>query len=169
MGLTNDLRTAIARDDRCYYRLGIWGGVMMSRNAARGFTLIELLVVIAIVAIIAAIAIPSYTEQVRKGRRADAARAVGQLQLELERWRSEQPTYINCKVTTSPDDCSGSPATYPAAPTSDFYTIAISGTSRTAYTITATPSGVQVGDRCGKLIADLGTKKKPTWDTASCN
>lgn len=142
---------------------------MMSRNAARGFTLIELLVVIAIVAIIAAIAIPSYTEQVRKGRRADAARAVGQLQLELERWRSEQPTYINCKVTTSPDDCSGSPATYPAAPTSDFYTIAISGTSRTAYTITATPSGVQVGDRCGKLIADLGTKKKPTWDTASCN
>ena len=169
MHRTNDARTAIARDDRCYYRLGIWGSLMMSRNAARGFTLIELLVVIAIVAIIAAIAIPSYTEQVRKGRRADAARAVGQLQLELERWRAEQPTYINCKVTTSPDDCSASPATYPAAPTSDFYTIAISGTSRTAYTITATPSGVQVGDRCGKLIADLGTKKKPTWDTASCN
>ena len=49
----------------------------------RGFTLIELMIVVAIVAVIAAIAIPTYTEQVRKGRRADAARAVGQLQLDL--------------------------------------------------------------------------------------
>lgn len=141
----------------------------MRPRATRGFTLIELMVVVAIVGIIAAIAIPSYTEQVRKSRRADAARAVGQLQLELERWRAEQPTYINCKVTTTPDDCSATPATYPTAPASDFYTIAISGASRTAYTITATPSGAQAGDRCGKLIADLGTKKKPSWDTAACN
>lgn len=141
----------------------------MRRNAARGFTLIELMVVVAIVAIIAAIAIPSYTEQVRKSRRADAARAVGELQLQLERWRAEHPTYMNCKTTTVPDDCSASPTPYPTVPTSSFYTVEISGTSRTAYTITATPGAAQAGDRCGKLIANLGTKKKPTWDTASCN
>jgi type IV pilus assembly protein PilE len=166
----NDPLPANRRDPRCYYRRGTKGDcLMMRKHAAAGFTLIELMVVVAIVAIIAALAMPSYTEQVHKSRRADAARAVGQLQLELERWRAEQPTYINCKVTTTPDDCSATPATYPAAPTSDFYTIAISGTSRTAYTITATPSGTQVGDRCGKLIADLATKKTPTWDNAACN
>jgi type IV pilus assembly protein PilE len=142
---------------------------MMIRNAAKGFTLIELMVVVAIVAIIAAIALPSYQEQVRKSRRADAARAIGQLQLELERWRAEQPTYINCKTTTTPDDCSSTPATYPVAPTSNFYAVTISGASRTAYTITAAPQNAQLGDRCGNLVANLSDKKKPTWATASCN
>lgn len=141
----------------------------MCRQETKGFTLIELMVVVAIVAIIAAIAIPTYTEQTRKGRRADAARAVGQLQLDLERWRAEHPTYIDCKTTTTPDDCSTSPATYPVIPTSDFYSIAISGRSRTAYTITATPAGTQSGDRCGNLVANLTDKKKPTWSTAGCN
>jgi type IV pilus assembly protein PilE len=117
----------------------------MHQHAAKGFTLIELMVVLAIVAIIAAIAIPSYTEQVRKSRRADAVRAIGQVQLELERWRAENPSYANC---------SGSPCgsgTYPTAPTSTFYTIQFASPAPTAtgYTITAAPKGVQTGDRCG--------------------
>jgi type IV pilus assembly protein PilE len=117
----------------------------MRQHAAKGFTLIELMVVLAIVAIIAAIAIPSYTEQVRKSRRADAVRAIGQVQLELERWRAENPSYANC---------SGSPCgsgTYPTAPTSTFYTIQFASPAPTAtgYTITAAPKGVQTGDRCG--------------------
>ena len=126
-----------------------------------GFTLIELMIVLAIVAVLAAIAIPSYTEQVRKGRRADAARAVGQLQLSLERWRAENPSYANCG---SPPCGSG---TYPVMPTSNFYTIAVSGQTATAFSITATPAGVQVGDRCGVLTATRDTK--PTWATAACN
>ena len=139
------------------------------RSKIVGFTLLELMIVVVVIAILAALAYPSYTEYLRKGRRADASRAIGQLQLDLERWRAEQPTYINCKVTTTPDDCSASPATYPAAPTSDYYTIAISGTSRTAYIITATPKGAQPGDRCGNLLGNTTYKKKPTWATPSCN
>jgi type IV pilus assembly protein PilE len=135
-----------------------------------GFTLIELMVVVAIIAIIAAIAIPSYTEQVRKARRADASRAAGQLQLDLERWRAECSTYANLLACA---DYNGNGALdpgegqYPTLPTSNHYVIAVAGQSPTAYTITATPQNAQFGDRCGVLTATRNTK--PTWATAACN
>jgi type IV pilus assembly protein PilE len=122
----------------------------MSRHAAKGFTLIELMVVLSIIAIIAAIAIPSYNEQVRKSRRADAVRTIGQLQLSLERWRAENPSYANC----SPTPCGS--GTYPTAPTaadSPYYTLQFIDPVPTAtgYTITAAPrtGSAQAGDRCG--------------------
>jgi type IV pilus assembly protein PilE len=133
----------------------------MRRNT--GFTLIELLIVVAIVGILAAIAIPMYNEQVAKGRRADAVRAVGDLQLALESWRAENPSYADCGA---PGCGSG---TYPTAPASNFYTITPGGLSATGYTITATPRGVQAGDRCGNLTADQNLRTKPTWSTAACN
>lgn len=130
----------------------------MRRNY--GFTLIELLVVVAIVGILAAIAMPIYEEQVRKGRRADAMQAVGDLQLAMESWRSENPSYAA--------GCAGcGSGTYPTVPSSSFYTINLGGPpSETAYTITATPTGVQAGDRCGVLTATRNSK--PTWATAGC-
>lgn len=126
----------------------------------RGFTLIELMIVVAIVAIIAAIAIPSYTEQVRKGRRADAARVVGQLQLDLERWRAECPSYANSACVSG---------VYPQPPFSEYYTTTITAASPTAYTITSSPKAgtAQAGDRCGALTANRDAK--PQWVTASCN
>lgn len=126
----------------------------------RGFTLIELMVVIAIVAILAAVAIPAYNEQVRKGRRAEAFRSVGQLQLDLERWRAENPSYA---CPTSPCTTAG----YPTLPLSDYYTMAISSATAGNYTITATPKGVQAGDRCGTLTATR--QNKPAWGTPACN
>ncbi|MDV7393712.1 type IV pilin protein, partial [Arthrospira platensis SPKY1] len=45
---------------------------MRNRTMSVGFTLIEVMIVVAIIAILAAIAYPSYQEQVRKSRRADA-------------------------------------------------------------------------------------------------
>ena len=124
---------------------------------AFGFTLIELMITVAIVAILAAIALPSYREYVRKGRRAEAANVVGSMQMALERWRADNPSYAGCGTP-----CSG-------AGSSSYYNVNISDESPTGYTITATPTGAQTGDTCGNLVANTTDKKKPTWATASCN
>jgi type IV pilus assembly protein PilE len=134
---------------------------------SKGFTLIELMIVVAIVAILAAIAIPMYNEQVRKGRRAEASRFVGDLQLSLERWRAENPSFAAC----SPTPCgSGDYPVPPDSSTSPFYTIAIVSPTATGYSITAEPVGVQDGDRCGILTIDPSVKRgKPQWANADCN
>ncbi len=138
-------------------------------NRVRGFTLIELMVVVAIIAILAAIAVPMYGEQVRKARRAEATRAVGDLQLRLERWRAENPSYANC----SPAPCGS--GTYPAEPdatASPYYEIRIvaANTNATRYQITAAPrtGSAQADDRCGTLTLN-STSPKPAWTNSSCD
>lgn len=151
------------------------------RRTSKGFTLIELMVVLAVIAILAAIAIPSYNAQVRKSRRADATRFLGNLQLQLERWRAENPCYGPSGVTST-GTCPTFTAsgTYPAAPdaaASPYYTIAITAATPTTFSLTATPTGAQSGDTCGVLTLaydpSSGTSTtrigKPQWATASCN
>ena len=121
----------------------------------RGFTLIELIIVVAVIAVLAAIAIPNFLEQTRKGRRADAARAVGELQMAQERWRADNSTYGTLLQIGGV-----SPSTY--------YSFTVSGNTATAYTVTATRAGAQAADRCGNLSATRNAK--PTWaGDANCN
>lgn len=125
----------------------------------KGFTLIELMIVVVVVAILAAIAIPNFLEQSRKGRRADAVRSVGDLQLALERYRAENPTYA-CPTATCP------------LPTSSYYDIGVTGANAAGYTITATrkSGSAQASDRCGNLSATQDLQAKPTWSgDADCN
>ncbi len=118
----------------------------------------ELMIVVAIVAILAAIAYPSFMEQVRSSRRSDALAESGRIQLAMERWRADNPSYATNVLNA---------ATYPAATSSSYYTFALSGQTATAYTLVATPAGGQASDRCGTLTATAGSK--PTWATNSCN
>ena len=133
----------------------------------RGFTLIELMIVVGVIAILAAIAVPNYLEQSRKGRRAEAVRAIGEYQLLLERWRAENPTYGACPTGVT---CSG---TRPSLPTADNYTITESNVTASSYTITATRAGKMANDpKCGNFVMTVSagtmTKSISSGDSAYC-
>jgi len=112
-----------------------------------GFTLLELMIVVAVIAILAIIAVPSYIEQVRKGKRAEAVQAIGDIQLRQERWRADNSSYATL------DELTGS-----AANSTNYnsglknYTISISGNNATDYVITATRKGDLASDpKCGNF------------------
>jgi len=93
-----------------------------------GFTLIELMIVVAIVGILASIAYPSYMDSVRKGRRAEATTALYGIQLAQEKWRANNATY-----GTLANVWGGVSTTE-----NGYYTLAITGNTATAYSVTAT-------------------------------
>lgn len=100
-------------------------------NKSRGFTLLELMIVVVVVAILASIAISSYTEQVRRGKRAEAKQAISDFQLREEKYRADNPKYGTCDEVTS--SCANLNKLY------KYYTISVDDASLTGtyYKITA--------------------------------
>ncbi|MFY7698142.1 MAG: type IV pilin protein [Legionella sp.] len=116
-----------------------------------GFTLMELMIVVAIVGILVAIAYPSYVNYLYKSRRSDAINALSQTQVSLERCYAVSFSYTGCTNISSTFD---SPQ--------GFYRIN-ADLSNTAYTLTATPIGVQSSDLlCTSLILNQANVKTAT-------
>ena len=117
----------------------------MQRGYARkrGFTLIELMIVVAVIAVLGAIALPSYQDYVRKGRRADGRALLQAASLAQEKIRLGATTYSS--VTTN---LTGACPTSGGCPSEQGnYSLAVSGTSATGYTLTANAtSSSQLGD-----------------------
>ena len=129
----------------------------------QGYNLVELMIVVAIVGIIAAIAYPSYTEQVRKSRRADCSGAVTSLGSSMERYFTVKSTYLGAADGGKP---TGEPAVYatqcPVDGGTATYNLTISAATASTYTVQAAPTGAQAKDKCGTLTLTNTGKKGVT-------
>lgn len=136
----------------------------MTVKTSRGFTLIELMVVVAAVAILASVAYPSYRDQVSRGRRADAKQALMELAQRMERFYTERGTYAGATLGTTGIYASVSPGGY--------YNLAIVTQTADAFSITATPTGVQADDACATLgynqLGEQSVSSGATLTAAKC-
>ena len=107
-----------------------------------GFTLIELMITVAVIGILATIAYPSYQDQIRRTRRADAEASLSQLANFMER----QFTELNCYKSLGADNLCGTAddaapdltgPTAQLANTTNFYTVSFSAITATSYTLQA--------------------------------
>lgn len=134
----------------------------------RGFTLIELMIVTAIVAMLAAFAIASYSEYVRKARRADAQQRIQQIALAQERFRAENPGY-----TSAWSALGGDPDTADPQATGlhyDWPDVVVDNTATPkTFTITANAVGGQQKDKVGsQSCATLTMTQAGTGSPAAC-
>lgn len=109
-----------------------------SRRLNRGFTLIELMIAVVIVVVLAAVALPSFLDSLRKSRRAEAFAALSAVQQAQERWRSSNAAYSE-NLTEAPDATPPDPRGLglSATTTGGLYSVALTGTSATGYTVSA--------------------------------
>ena len=116
-----------------------------SSSGEKGFSLIELMIVVAIVAILGAVAYPSYRDSVTDARRADAQAVLMEAAQYMERFYTENNRYD--------EDTGGTAVALPAqlaeSPRDSgtkFYDIAVQASTRSTYTLRATPKNAQAAD-----------------------
>ncbi|MEJ1355226.1 MAG: type IV pilin protein [Candidatus Sedimenticola sp. (ex Thyasira tokunagai)] len=152
-----------------------------------GFTLIELMIVVAIIGILAAIAMPSYKEQVRKTRRADAQSVLYDFANAMERYASKNPNTGYADAATGDAD-SGAPKSsiFPTQAPLDgndkYYNLTLvvldeAGGSAPAaagyggfYTLSAAPAspGAMAGDACGTFSLTSAGTRSVTGSASNC-
>ena len=117
-----------------------------------GFTLIELAVVMAIVVILAAIGIPNYSEYVLRSNRSAAQAFLSDIASRQSQFFLDRRAYATTLAALNMTAPAEVAARYTLA-------IAVVAGPPPTFSITATPAGSQVGDRCGALsINQAGAK-----------
>ena len=131
-----------------------------------GFTLIELMITVAILAIVAAVAIPSYTNYVDRGKRAEARTALLDIAARQERYYSNNRQYADQLSKLRMSGTKSENGYYTLS-----VTLAASGTTASntqTFRATATPSG-WTDDQCGDLgIDETGAKTQSLGDRKLC-
>ena len=134
------------------------GQLCRNRNTG-GFTLIELMIAVAVVAIIVAVAYPSYVEQVRKSRRADATTALMDLAGKLERYYAGNGSYDGTTVTALRGSDTSENGHYTLTIRQLDYSAGPLAAGAQNFGLQAAPNGDQANDRCGTFrINSLGVR-----------
>ncbi|MGH8476917.1 MAG: type IV pilin protein [Methylococcales bacterium] len=129
----------------------------MTERKQSGFTLIELMITVAVIGILAVVAYPSYQNQVRASRRAEAESDLLQLANFMERFFTENGRYDR--------DLAGAQVALPFAQsphggTNIAYSIALTSVNQGSYILKATPIHAQTKDGYHELLSN-GVKR---WD-----
>ncbi len=141
---------------------------MRRLHRPRGFTLIELMIAVAIVSILAAVAYPSYSEQVAKGRRAEARTVMMDAAQWMERFYGENFRYHQNTAGVAVGGLLS--AQYPRIPASGgsaTYTLSLENLGASTYRMVATRAGSMAGDRCGDyVLTHTGARGLRNFDTS---
>ena len=121
----------------------------MKKNIQKGVTLVELMITVAVVGILASVALPSYTDYIRKSKRAEARTALMQASMNMERYFSSNNIYSGATAGT----------VFPSTSASSNYSLALSNLTDQTYTLTATPLKSQTSDPCGNLVLNHAGQK----------
>ena len=118
-----------------------------------GFTLIEMLITVAVLSILAAVAYPSYQDQVRKSRRAQAQ----SLLMDIGTRQQQRLLDVRSYAASNTDLNVNIPSTV-----SPYYAITIdapAGAVPPRFAASATPLNSQTQDKCGTLGIDNASTK----------
>ncbi|MBV8666851.1 MAG: type IV pilin protein [Burkholderiaceae bacterium] len=146
----------------------------LNRADRRGFTMIELMIVLVVIGVLTAIALPSYKRSVMKSNRGAAKTALLDLAAREEKFFSLNNTYSSAitdlygaaTTLTFPLNAplSGTAQYTIAAPT----VTAATGTTPATFSITATPTGSQVGDTCGSYTINSVGQQTVSGTATGC-
>jgi len=127
-------------------------GAKTQASGVRGFTLIELVVVMVIAGILAAIAIPNYSEYVVRSNRSAAQSFIADVASRQAQFFLDRRTYATTVAALN--------LAVPAEVASRYaFAIDVQAGPPLTYTVTATPTGTQAGDRCGALTINQAGNK----------
>lgn len=128
-----------------------------------GFTLVEVMITVVIVSILAAIALPSYTNYIVRSHRAVGKSALMEMSARQEAYLADRKSYaaslnlLGYPAATTYVDTSKE---FSSTAGSSIYTLTVSASTATTYTITATQRGSQTRDTACKTLSinQLGVK-----------